>query len=208
MESSRPMSVILVLLLTLGIPASVSAVIPMGLGGGLSVGGYFGDLSRDWNAGPGGTLFAQVPIGCCFEGRLSGSMQWSDGTLRMQDPDAEHPDLGAHEGDLSRSYRRTTLAAALIYRFDSKACRGFMVPYAGAGVGRYERAVTYDTTPAVGRHEVVGWDGGVQALAGIRFYRTSGLFFSLEAVVHGIDTPREWTAAYEGFLLAGVELGP
>jgi hypothetical protein len=196
-----------VLLILLGTPVCASAVIPMALGGGFSAGGYLGDLSHEWKVGPGGILFAQVPIGYRFEGRLSGSMQWSDGNLMPRDPDAEMPDLGARTGDLARTYRRTAIAAAFIYRADARALKDFMVPYVGAGVGRYERMVTFDTTPMAGRRKATGWDNGIQGLLGLRFYRTSGLFFSIEATFHGIDTPREWTAAYDGHFLMGVEMG-
>ena len=207
MRSSRSVPVTCVLLILLGVPACASAVIPMALGGGLTVGGYLGDLSHEWKVGPGGVLFAQVPIGYRFEARLSGSMQWSDGNLKPRDPGADMPDLGARAGDLARTYRRTAIAAAFIYRADSKALKNFMVPYLGAGVGRYERVVTFDTTPIPGRREATGWENGIQGLVGVRFYRTSGMFFSIEATIHGIDTPREWTAAYDGLFLIGVEIG-
>jgi hypothetical protein len=208
MRSSRSTFAAIALLFLLGIPAWASAAIPMALGGGFTVGGYLGDLSHQWKVGPGGTLFAQAPIGRSFEARLGGAMQWSDGDLRAQDPAADLPDFGAHAGDLARSYRRTSITASLIYRIDSSACRDYVAPYVGAGVGRYESRVTFDTTPIAGRREATGWDSGVHGLAGIRFYRTSGVFFSIEAMIHGIDTPREWTAAYDGTFLMGVEIGP
>ncbi len=118
------------------------------------------------------------------------------------------PDLGAHAGDLARSYRRTSITASLIYRIDSTAPPELRGSVRRRGRGPLRTAGHFDTTPIAARRAATGWDSGVLGLAGIRFYRTSGVFFSIEATIHGIDTPREWTVAYDGTFLMGVEIGP
>ena len=194
-----------VLLLVLTPTLSGASSIPIDVGGGLLVGGYFGELRHDWQAGVGGTLFLQVPWKYDIEGRLSGSMQWNDGSLRAREAHND-PDLGARPAERPRSFRRASYTASVLWRAECCPVGDFGVPLLGAGIGTYERAVTYDGPS--GTRRVSGWDPGVHAIAGVRLYRTSGMFLELEGAVRGIDTPKRWTTAYDATLLLGVQVGP
>jgi hypothetical protein len=139
-----------------------------------------------------------------LEVRLLGSMQWNDGSLVERIP-ADDPDLGAVPGDRPDSFRRTSLEASLLWRVERYALDNYGVPYIGAGLSTYERITRYAGTESL--HQETAWDQGVHALAGLRLYRTSGLFLAAEVKLHGIDTPGEWTIAYEGALLLGFLIG-
>jgi hypothetical protein len=191
-----------------GVSRGQEAPPPIDVGGGLVLGGYFGEASHDWRLGPGGTLFVQLALPSNFEARLLGAMQWSDGT-RVARASEEGADLGGGPGNLPRSLRRTSLVAALLYRLESHPLGDFGVPYFGAGVGTVETRALYDVTveDIAVRRSVSSWNPGVHGLAGVRLYRTSGLFLGFEGQVHGIDTPREWTLAYDAAVLLGVMTG-
>ncbi|MBD3162676.1 MAG: hypothetical protein GF346_09900 [Candidatus Eisenbacteria bacterium] len=186
-------------------PAGAEAKIALDVGGGLIAGGYFEELRHDWRVGPGGTLFVQLPLQNSLEARLSGSMQWNDGTLREATGDGE-PNLGQRPGDLTDTFRRTSVEAALLWRVEPRAIGQVGVPYVGAGVSTYELAAKYSTPE--GDREWTEWEPGGHFLAGVRFYRTSGLFLSMEGKLHGIDAPDDWIYAYEGAVLIGWMIGP
>jgi hypothetical protein len=196
--------ILFVLSLCAGASAQAGNEIPLDVGGGLLTGGYLGELRHDWQVGLGGSLFLQHPMKHDLELRLLGSMQWNDGSLVERIP-ADDPDLGALPGDRPDSFRRTSLEASLLWRVESLALDNYGVPYIGAGLSTYEWVIDYIGTESI--HQEKGWDQGFHALAGLRLYRTSGLFLSVEAKLHGIDTPREWTYAYEGALLLGLLIG-
>jgi hypothetical protein len=187
-----------------GTSARAENEIPLDVGGGLLTGGYLGELRHDWQVGLGGSLFLQHPMKHDLELRLLGSMQWNDGSLVARDS-ADDPDLGALPGDRPDSFRRTSLEASLLWRIEPWALDNYGVPYLGAGLSTYERVTQFHGIDAI--HEETGWDQGFHALAGLRLYRTSGLFVGVEAKLHAIDTPSEWTYAYEGALLLGYLIG-
>jgi hypothetical protein len=184
-----------------------------GVGGGVVAGGYFGELKHDWDLGMGGSLFLQTPLCCSFEGRLRASMLWNDGSgLPPYGHDA--PDLGALPGERVRSSRRATYELSLIRKAERRRGSGFAVPYLGAGLSAYERRVEFQGGSDGGDQADEGsllrthaaWDLGFHGIGGIRFYRTTGIFVGLEGTFHAIDTPKEWTGAYDISLLLGVEL--
>lgn len=185
----------------------------IGVGGGVVAGGYFGELKHDWNLGLGGSLFLQTPLCCSFEGRVRASMLWNDGSRRPP-YGQDAPDLGALPGERVRSFRRATYEMSLLRRMDCRNGNGFAVPYLGAGLGAYERKVEFESGPASenpAEESIVlrthsAWDVGFHGIGGIRFYRTTGYFVGLEGTLHAIDTPKEWTGAYDISLLFGVEL--
>lgn len=185
----------------------------LSVGGGILAGGYFGELSHDWNLGMGGSLFLQAPLCCSFEGRLRASMLWNDGSGSIP-YGHDAPDLGALPGERVRSFRRASYEMSLLHRVECRSGNGFAVPYLGAGIGGYERRVQYSRS-TIGVVEAPGstfirthtaWDMGFHGIGGIRFYRTTGLFVGFEGTFHAIDTPKEWTGAYDISLLLGVEL--
>ena len=193
-----------VLLPCVGSGAGAETKIPLDVGGGLLMGGYLGELRHDWHVGLGGNLFVQHPMKHDLEVRLLGSMQWNDGSLQERHP-ADDPDLGALPGERPDSFRRASYEASLLWRVEPLALDNYGVPYVGAGLSAYERVLRYQGTS--GPHEVSAWDQGFHALAGLRLYRTSGLLLATEVKMHGIDTPSEWTFAYEGALLVGFLIG-
>jgi len=193
-----------VLLPLTGGSALADTEIPIDVGGGFLTGSYLGELRDDWSVGLGGSLFIQVPMKHDLEARFLTSMQWNDGSLVERYP-ANDPDLGALPGDRPDSFRRTSFELSLLWRVERWALNNYGVPYVGAGLSGYERVITYQGTE--GEHRVNDWDTGVHGLAGMRLYRTSGLFLSTEVKLHAIDTPDNWTYAYEGALLLGVLLG-
>ncbi|MBM3287533.1 MAG: hypothetical protein FJY88_09335 [Candidatus Eisenbacteria bacterium] len=175
------------------------------VGGGLLMGGYLGDLQDNWSPGMGGSLFIQVPWCCDTEGRLRASMLWNDGATRGGVV-GDGPDLGALEGDTPRSFRRTSYEATLLWRAECCPIGDAGVPYLGAGIAAYERDIVYDNPS--GRNEVGAWSWGGHGVAGLRLYRTSGLFVALEGTLHAFDTPKKWTVGYDAALLVGVRLAP
>jgi opacity protein-like surface antigen len=193
-----------VLMPCVGTSAHAEANLPLDVGGGLLTGGYLGELRHDWRVGLGGSLFLQHPMRYDLELRLLGSMLWNDGSLTERHP-AGDPDLGALPGDRPESFRRASFEGSLLWRIEPWALDNYGVPYLGAGLSTYERVIRYQTE--TGLHEVNAWDQGFHALAGLRLYRTSGLFLATEFKLHGIDTPAQWTFAYEGSLLVGFLIG-
>ncbi len=198
----------------IAIPAG--GAIPVDLGGGIVAGGYFGDLRHDWDAGPGGTVFIQFPCKCDLEGRLTAAMVWNNGSMRERARE-EGPDLGAEPGELADAYRRTTVAASLLWRVERLAIGDVGVPYIGGGFAFHERRVDFARpseleTPGGGpTYDIrrdIAWDAGFLGTGGVRFYRTSGVFLALEATVHAIDTPSEWAYAYDAAFLLGYQIGP
>ena len=187
-------------------PVAAESGIPLDVGGGLIAGGYLEDLRRDWRAGPGGTLFIQLPLPHDLEARLSGSMLWSVGSGRSRTAGGG-PDLGGRPGDLPDAIRRTSVEGALLWRLEPLAIGQVGVPYVGAGLSAYELAATY-SAPGGGERGSARWDPGAHLVAGLRFYRTSGLFVAVETKLHGIDTPGAWSYAYEGGVLIGWMIGP
>lgn len=196
------------------LPAAAAS--PIDVGGGIVAGGYLGELRHDWDAGPGGTIFVQFPWKCDLEGRVGATMVWSEGSMRERVSE-DDPDLGAEPGELPDAYRRTSLAAALLWRVESLAIGEAGVPYIGAGFGFHERRI--DFAPPVVRgilddsrdttsRRTIAWDSGPLGIVGVRFYRTSGLFVSLEGTVHAIDTPENWSFAYDAAFLLGFQIGP
>jgi hypothetical protein len=185
----------------------------IGVGGGVIAGGYFGELKHDWNLGMGGSLFMQTPLCCSFEGRLRASMLWNDGS-GLPPHGADAPDLGALAGERAHSFRRATYELSLLHRMECRGGREFAVPYLGAGFSAYERRVEYQSGSGGWDQEAGGislrthsaWDLGFHGIGGIRFYRTTGYFVGLEGTFHAIDTPTEWTGAYDISLLLGLEL--
>jgi hypothetical protein len=182
------------------------------VGGGILAGGYFGEPSHDWSIGMGGSLFIQSPVYCHLEGRLRASMLWNDGNRSVSDGNDE-PDLGAEAGDQVKSFRRSSYELSLLWKAEDRPDAEFIVPYLGTGISTYERRVEFlSTGSAEPANEAPyvrtesGWDWGFHGIAGLRFYRTSGLFVALEGTCHAIDTPKEWTGAYDISLLLGVEL--
>lgn len=201
---------------SLGAALPAAGATPVDVGGGILAGGYFGELRHDWEAGPGATLFVQFPWKCDLEGRLGASMVWNDGSMRERVGLAD-PDLGAEPGEAPEAYRRTSLAASLLWRLEPMALGEVAVPYIGAGFAFHERRVDFARAidsgldshgPAYATRRTIAWDSGPQAIAGVRFYRTSGLFVSLEGTVHAIDTPEEWSFAYDAAFLLGYQIGP
>jgi hypothetical protein len=176
-------------------------------------GGYFGELSRQWDLGMGGSLFIQTPLCCSFEGRLRASMLWSDGSARVPFGQGG-PDLGALPGDRTRSFRRSTYELSLLWKAERGVEAHFAVPYLGAGISTYERRVEFQGSAGIAQpandasliRTHSAWDWGFHGIGGMRFYRTSGLFVGLEGTFHAIDMPDEWTGAYDISLLLGVEL--
>lgn len=202
--SSTILVVAFVLLLSAGGSACADTEIPLDVGGGFLTGGYLGELRHDWDVGLGGSLFIQHPMKYDLETRLLTSMTWNDGSLVERFP-VNDPDLGAKPGDRPDSFRRATVELSLLWRIERWALDNYGVPYIGTGLSAYERVITYQGLD--GERRVDDWDRGLHALAGLRLYRTSGLFLSTEVKLHGIDTPEEWSYAYEGALLLGVLLG-
>ncbi|MDM7916437.1 MAG: outer membrane beta-barrel protein [Candidatus Eisenbacteria bacterium] len=186
---------------------------PLEIGGAFIVGGYFDDSRHDWQAGPGAMLFLEAPLGYDFRGRLAGSMLWNDGS--DEPPRSKQASAAAPLGGLADSHRRTAIEADLVYKLESLAIGTFGLPYIGAGFGGYERRDSYAIGVPIegdaverGTIDRSGWDLGFQALAGVKFYRTSGLFVGLEGIFRLIDTPDETTEAYDiGFVL-GYQTGP
>lgn len=174
------------------------------IGGGFDVGGFFGEMGDSWSPGAGGLLFAQVPWKHNLEGRLLAGMVWNDAS----DDGTSVLAAGRPEGTLDH-YRRTNLEATALWRVESLSIQEFAVPYLGVGIGTYERRVEYRPVSMDGavRPTSSGWDAGFHGLAGMRFYRTSGLFLGLEGGARWIDTPGEWTEAYDVSLLLGIQLG-
>jgi hypothetical protein len=189
------------------VPACASAALPLSVGGGPLLGGYLGDVRDDWRIGIGASAFVETEIVSDLDARLIGSIQWNDGSLRPRDADGGMAALGGKPGESPRSCRRSSIAACAVYRLESRAYRDFLVPYAGMGVECVEREVVFDAPDLAHEREVTGRDGGLLAIAGLRFYRTSGLFISLEAKLHCLDTPQQWTTAYDASLLVGAQLG-
>ncbi len=184
----------------------------LGIGGGVLAGGYFGEMKHDWNLGMGGSLFIQTPLCGPFEGRLRASMLWNDGSGRTP-YGHDAPDLGALPRERCRSFRRTTCEMSLLWRAECCVGNEFAIPYLGGGVSTYERRVEFsgaETDRLSGGASSIrthsAWDWGFHGIGGVRFYRTTGLFVGLEGTIHAIDTPREWTGAYDISLLLGVEL--
>jgi hypothetical protein len=194
--------------------SQASASVPTGssprfdIGGGMEVGGFFGDTSRDWRPGMGGLVFAQVPWKHNLEARLLAGMVWNDGSNSAVQT-ADVADFGAQAGDRPYSFRRTNLEATLLWRVEPFAIHEYGVPYLGMGIGTYERRPEYRSAPDLtSPRRVTGdWDGGFHGLAGLRFFRTSGLFIGLEGGCRWIDTPGKWTSAYDVSFLLGVQLG-
>lgn len=205
-RSTRLLFTASILLLAI-VPACAYAAPPMSIGGGPLLGGYLGDLRHDWPVGAGVSAFLEAEIESGIDLRLAGSIQWNDGSLRPWGIDRSSADLGGRVGESPRSFRRSTIAACAIHRLESRAYRDFLVPYAGMGVEYAERSMTFDAPDFAHGRRVIGRDGGLLAIAGLRFYRTSGLFVSLEGRLHGLDTPQEWTAAYDVSMLVGAQLG-
>ncbi len=199
--------------------------------GAISVQGIASDLfdksADDYDGGPGLELSGFYRIHKFLDVRANVGARFLEGNQIAQMEGRRAPDLGARWGERPDKARVMPFTVDLIVRAEQWSKGRFWVPYAGVGIGFYDVEVTYlpsligeeppetegfargddpdspvaeDTRTA--RLYKFGWNGK----AGVRLYRTSGMFVNLESAVHGIDTDRRWQPMWDvsvgvGFLL-------
>jgi hypothetical protein len=160
------------------------------------------DTPGDWKPGMGFSLSGNLPVNPTFDLRADWGGRWLEGEQRMVTDPNHEPRLGGLVGETTEALRVMPATLGLVYRFEGWSQGRFWVPYAAAGIGRYDLRATFADADANERDHAFarfGW----HLRGGVRLLRTSGMHISLETAMHFIDTPGKMTPMWEAALGLG-----
>lgn len=160
------------------------------------------DASQGWTPGLGFNLSGSLPVCRTLDLRADWGARWLDGDQRrVADLDHE-PRWGGRVGETTEALRVMPATLGLVHRFEGWSQGRFWVPYAAAGLGRYDLRATFADAEGDERDHGFfrfGW----HLRGGVRLHRTSGMHISLETAIHFIDTPGKVSPMWEASLGLG-----